>query len=78
MAKLREALANVKTLSGLIPICAGCKKIRDDKNYWRQVDSYIAEHTDATFTHGLCPDCIKIYYPELGEVGTGGSSQKTT
>jgi CheY-like chemotaxis protein len=64
---LQKALANVKSLSGLLPICAGCKKIRDDKNYWHHVESYVAEHTDATFTHGLCPDCIKKWYPELDE-----------
>jgi PAS domain S-box-containing protein len=63
---LRKALANVKSLSGLLPICAGCKKIRDDKGYWSQVESYVQKHSEATFTHGLCPDCIKKYYPELG------------
>ena len=66
-AELQAALAQVKTLTGLIPICAGCKKIRDDQNFWHQVDSYIAAHTDATFTHSLCPACTKKYYPELGE-----------
>ena len=70
IAELREALAKVKTLSGLIPICAGCKKIRDDKGYWSQVDSYIARHTDAKFTHGYCPDCIKKYYPGFEEDDT--------
>jgi PAS domain S-box-containing protein len=65
--KLQNALANVKSLSGLLPICAGCKKIRDDKGYWSQVESYIQEHSEATFTHGLCPECLKKLYPELGE-----------
>jgi PAS domain S-box-containing protein len=69
VAQLKEALANIKTLSGLLPICAGCKKIRDDKGYWNQVDSYIQEHSEAKFTHGLCPDCIKKYYPEPAETG---------
>jgi PAS domain S-box-containing protein len=64
---LQNALANVKSLRGLLPICAGCKKIRDDKNYWHQVDSYISKHSEATFTHGLCPDCVKKWYPELDE-----------
>jgi PAS domain S-box-containing protein len=64
---LQEALAHVKSLSGLLPICAGCKKIRDDQGYWSQVESYIQKHSDATFTHGLCPDCIKRLYPELAE-----------
>lgn len=63
--ELRHALDTVKTLSGLIPICAGCKKIRDDHGYWKQVESYICEHTDAKFSHGICPDCIKTNYPDL-------------
>ena len=65
---LQKSLANVKSLSGLLPICAGCKKIRDDKGYWSQVESYVQMHSEATFTHGLCPDCIKKYYPEVGDV----------
>ncbi len=55
---LTEAMAQIKNLRGLLPICAYCKKIRDNKDYWRQVESYLAEHTDATFTHGICPDCF--------------------
>jgi len=66
-AALEAALAKVKLLSGLIPICAGCKKIRDDKNFWHQVESYITKHSDAKFTHSLCPACTKKYYPELHE-----------
>ncbi|MEI7733742.1 MAG: hypothetical protein WCO56_29525, partial [Verrucomicrobiota bacterium] len=62
---LQHALAHVKSLSGLLPICAGCKKIRDDKGYWNQVESYITKHSEATFTHGLCPDCSKQYFPDL-------------
>jgi hypothetical protein len=58
-AELVEALANVKTLSGMLPICCACKKIRDDKNYWQQVEGYIAKHSDATFTHSYCPDCVR-------------------
>ena len=64
ISELREALARIKTLSGLLPICAGCKKIRDDKGYWSQVDSYITLHSEARFTHSLCPDCQKKYFPE--------------
>jgi len=67
--ELQAALANVKSLSGLLPICAGCKKIRDDTGYWSQVESYIQRHSEATFTHGLCPDCIKKYYPDLEKPG---------
>ncbi|MFZ4621514.1 MAG: histidine kinase N-terminal 7TM domain-containing protein [Bacteroidota bacterium] len=57
ISELQEALASVKTLGGLLPICASCKKIRDDEGYWSQVEQYIAKHTDAKFTHGICPDC---------------------
>lgn len=59
IAELQEALASVKTLGGLLPICASCKKIRDDAGYWSQVEQYIGKHTDAKFTHGICPDCGK-------------------
>jgi CheY-like chemotaxis protein len=65
--ELREALAHIKTLSGLLPICSGCKKIRDDKGYWSQVESYIASRSEATFTHSLCPDCVKKYFPDEEE-----------
>jgi PAS domain S-box-containing protein len=74
---LQDALANVKSLSGLLPICAGCKKIRDDKGYWSQVESYIQKHSEATFTHGLCPDCLKKLYPDVVEGGLGNSPGKT-
>ncbi len=63
--ELQNALTEVKTLSGLIPICASCKKIRDDKGYWNQIESYLLEHSDAEFTHSLCPDCRKNLYPKL-------------
>jgi DNA-binding response OmpR family regulator len=58
VSKLRTILAEVKTLRGLIPICASCKKIRNDQGFWDQVESYLDEHTDAIFTHGLCPECF--------------------
>lgn len=60
---LQKALADVKTLSGLLPICASCKKIRDDDGYWNKIESYIESHTAAQFSHGLCPDCIGKYFP---------------
>ncbi len=63
--RIQEALANIKTLGGLIPICASCKKIRDDKGYWDQLEGYIQSHSDAKFSHGLCPDCAHKLYPEL-------------
>jgi PAS domain S-box-containing protein len=59
------ALAQVKQLSGLLPICSGCKKIRDDRGYWQQIEHYISEHSEADFTHGLCPDCLRKIYPDL-------------
>ncbi len=62
---LQHALEQVKTLSGLLPICASCKKIRDDKGYWNQIELYIHEHSEAEFSHGLCPDCAKKMYPDI-------------
>jgi DNA-binding response OmpR family regulator len=62
--ELEAALAKVKLLSGLLPICSACKKIRDDKGYWSQVENFVEAHSEATFTHGLCPDCLKTLYPE--------------
>ena len=63
--ELKEALAKIKTLHGLIPICASCKKIRDDQGYWCQVEEYVREHSDADFSHGICPECARRLYPEL-------------
>jgi PAS domain S-box-containing protein len=60
---LTEAVATAKTLSGMLPICASCKRIRDDKGYWEQVDVYVSEHSEAEFTHGVCPECFKKLYP---------------
>ncbi len=62
---LQDALAQVKTLRGLLPICANCKKIRDDSGYWRQVEDYIHEHSEADFSHSICPDCMRKLYPEM-------------
>lgn len=61
-AKLQEALANVRTLKGLLPICSGCKKIRDDKGYWNHLEEYIERHSDALFSHSLCPSCEARFY----------------
>jgi len=60
---LGEAMASIRTLKGLVPICAACKKIRDDAGYWHQVETYVHDHTEAEFSHGLCPDCIPKYFP---------------
>ena len=65
IVELQEALRNVRTLNGLLPICASCKKIRDDKGYWNQIECYIREHSNAEFSHGICPDCAKKLYPRL-------------
>jgi two-component system, response regulator PdtaR len=65
MSKLQKAMDEVKTLSGLIPICASCKKIRDDKGYWQAVEQYIGERTSAEFTHGICPECMQKLYPGM-------------
>jgi len=67
IVELQAALAKVNKLSGLLPICASCKKIRDDKGYWNQIESYIREHSEAEFSHGICPECVKKLYPELHE-----------
>ncbi|MFM1921453.1 MAG: hypothetical protein RLZZ303_3087 [Candidatus Hydrogenedentota bacterium] len=66
--ELRQALHEVKTLSGLLPICSSCKKIRDDTGYWQSVEHYIARHTGADFTHGICPECTETLYPELADI----------
>lgn len=63
--QLEKALADVKKLSGLLPICASCKKIRDDKGSWQALESYIAGHSEADFSHGFCPECFKRLYPEV-------------
>lgn len=65
IVELYRALGNVKTLSGLLPICASCKKIRDDTGYWNQIEDYISQHSEAQFSHGLCPDCMRKLYPEV-------------
>ncbi|MHC1724702.1 MAG: response regulator [Syntrophobacteraceae bacterium] len=67
IVELQVALAKVKMLSGLLPICASCKKIRDDKGYWRQLETYIHEHSEVEFSHGICPECAKRLYPEFFE-----------
>ena len=62
--ELQESLARVRTLSGLLPICASCKKIRDDKGYWNQIETYIKDRSEAEFTHGICPECAQRLYPQ--------------
>ena len=65
IAQLREAVGNVKTLSGLLPICSHCKKIRNDEGYWQQIESYIHQHSGTLFSHGVCPECLKKHYSKF-------------
>ena len=64
ITELKQTMAKVKTLGGLLPICANCKKIRDDTGYWNRLEAYIQEHSQAEFTHGICPECVAELYPE--------------
>lgn len=69
IAELEEALSRVKQLQGLLPICAYCKRVRDDQNYWQQVESYLTGHSEARFSHSICPECYsKVVLPELEEI----------
>ncbi|MFH0725389.1 MAG: response regulator [Pseudomonadota bacterium] len=67
IAQLEEALLQVKRLSGLLPICASCKKIRDKQGHWRQIEEYITTHSEAGFSHGICPQCARVLYPEYSK-----------
>jgi hypothetical protein len=64
-AALQKALSEVKTLKGMIPICAGCKSIRNDEGFWERIETYLHNQTNAEFSHGMCPECQKKYYPDL-------------
>ncbi len=79
--ELKESLANVRQLSGLLPICAHCKKIRDDQGYWEQLESYLNRHSEVRFSHGICQDCMKKHYPEFcdkdGGAGQGRDRDKS-
>jgi DNA-binding response OmpR family regulator len=75
--ELQEALAHVNQLKGIIPICAQCKKIRDDQNYWQRVEKYIAKNVDAKFTHGLCPDCAEAVRIEADEMAAAGDQPRS-
>lgn len=76
---LEEAIVKIKTLQGLLPICSYCKKIRNDQDYWQQIETYVAEHTQAEFTHGICPDClekhIKVQMETLQKMKDGKNSK---
>lgn len=64
---LQDSLDHIKILQGILPICSFCKKVRDDNNYWQQVENYIEKYTNAQITHSICPECMKIHYPEFAE-----------
>jgi len=66
-AELSEALAHIKQLKGILPICMHCKKIRNDENYWQQVEEYVASHSEADFSHSICPECLEEHYPEYAK-----------
>jgi hypothetical protein len=63
--ELQKAISSIKTLKGLLPICSYCKKIRDDKGYWNQIEAYIQTHSEAEFSHGICQECVKKHYPDI-------------
>ncbi len=67
IAELQDALDKVKTLEGMLPICASCKKIKDDKGYWNQLETYIESRSEALFSHGICPECLETLYPKTHE-----------
>lgn len=69
--ELEDALEQIHTLQGILPICSCCKKIRDDQGYWQQVEVYIRKHSRAQFSHGICPDCMKTYYPDIDPEASG-------
>jgi hypothetical protein len=75
--ELQDALLEVKTLREFLPICSYCKKVRDDQNYWSQIESYISKHTGTRFTHGICPECYEIEVsPQLEELRRRGNADR--
>jgi tetratricopeptide (TPR) repeat protein len=75
---LEQALAEVRTLQGMLPICASCKKVRDDEGYWNQIEQYISTYSDATFTHTYCPECVRELFPDVADEVLGSISQPGT
>lgn len=65
IAELHKTLAEIKVLRGIVPICSSCKKIRDDNGFWQQVEVYVSAHSDAMFSHGICPECLEELYPDI-------------
>lgn len=75
ISELQQALDEVNTLKGILPICSSCKSIRDDKGYWNAVEQYITEHSEAVFAHSLCPECVRTLYPDLNLVKAKASKK---
>ena len=76
ITNLKQALEQVKLLSGLVPICSSCKNIRDDAGFWQRVEVYIEAHSEAEFTHGICPDCIQRLYPDYADTVSRNSKDR--
>ena len=76
--ELRQALEHIKTLQGILPICMHCKKIRNDTGYWEQVEAYVGRHSEALFSHGIYPECMKQHYPEFCKDGDDDTGKRTT
>ncbi len=77
VGELRQALDQIKTLRGILPICAKCKKIRNDRGYWEQVEVYVHKHSEADFSHSICPDCMRKLYPDFAaEMEKGGPGKQ--
>jgi hypothetical protein len=72
--RVDEALGHIKVLRGMVPVCASCKKIRDDKGYWNQMETYLAEHSEMDFSHGICPDCVVKLYPDYAAAKAAGET----
>lgn len=75
LTEIQQTLREIKTLRGLLPICAGCKKIRDDKGYWTQIEVYVSQHSEAEFSHGLCPDCVQRLYARFVKPPEAGAGE---
>jgi len=74
--ELQKALSEVRKLRGMLPICASCKKIRDDQGYWNQVEAYLTRHSDVQFSHSICPECARKLYPEYYDVMFPGDGER--
>jgi phosphoserine phosphatase RsbU/P len=76
IVQLRQALEQINSLRGILPICMHCKRIRNDKGYWHQLEVYISHHSEATFSHGICPECVTKHYPEFSQLPDDGAGNR--